>query len=259
MGIVKKVIGGFVLLMGVIVGGVFLFTADIVQIADGFFKDASQGQMDQAYAGLSQGFKASTNQEQLQQFLKVTALSDFKEASWTSRSIESGRGRLGGVVTTNSGQAIPLSVDFVKEEGEWKILGIERTVPGVKKENLTPPSQAELVNLARNSLAAFGQGVAQKDMRSFRDYIAELWRSQYSVERLNEAYSPLFAVETNWQALSQIPPIFDGEATINKDGVLAVSGYLPTRPDRLTFGYKYVLEKDDWKLIGLSINFKPAQ
>ncbi len=105
-----------------IVGSVFYLTSGITRTADQFFKSVKRNDMQAAHTYLSEGFRASTSQEQLETFLKGTALINYKRASWGSRSITGKTGEINGSIETADGGTIPIKMEFVKEKEGWKIL-----------------------------------------------------------------------------------------------------------------------------------------
>ena len=52
--------------------------------------------------------------------------------------------------------------------------------------------------------------------------------------------------------------MFEGEPEIDFNGVLVVHGYFPTHPDQLVFTQKYVMEQEQWRLLGLHIQFRKS-
>lgn len=269
-----KIFIGFFVLIGLGVASIFYFTSDMVSSTDEFFAMVGANEVDSAYQGLSSAFKAETTLEQLNAFLSASGLSKFKEASWNSRSIKNGLGTLEGSVTTTDGATIPLEIQLVKEDGSWKIQHLSRKAAGVSTEkgsateskteaapvaSKTVPSNDELVSMVRATMREFGKSIDGKSMESFHGYISNLWRSQYTVEKLEESYGKLYKMGAKWSSLENMSPVFEAEPVIDERGVLIVKGHYPTNPDTLTFAQKYIKEGLDWKLFGLHVNLRSTK
>jgi hypothetical protein len=122
-------LGSIALLIGGCVTLVFSLTAGLPAAADDFFMAASQGDMEQAYSLTAMGFQDEISLPALVNFLDYTGLDDYESASWYNRGFENEWGYLEGTVTTNRGEAVPLYLDLLKEEGTWKIYYIELLAP----------------------------------------------------------------------------------------------------------------------------------
>ena len=111
---------------------VFYLTSGMVNAANEFFTAAKKQDITTAHSLLSKGFKTSTDETALKEFLTHWKLLDFEEASWSSRQISGGLGELNGEIITSTGGVIPLSIRFVKENDTWKIHGIKITTSGLQ-------------------------------------------------------------------------------------------------------------------------------
>lgn len=263
---ILKILLGLGLILVLFVGGIFYITSDLAESADDFFAMVKQGHLQKAYDGLSQGFKNNTSFEKFKMFLESKSLLSVNETSWTSRSFENSSGKIEGSVTTEDGGTVPLKISLVKEAGAWKIHGITTSPVGVPQPQeagppatvvLEMPSNDKLVELTRETTSVFGKAVDTKDMSLFRNYISKLWQNQYSVEQLEEAYSSLYKLGAKWASLDNLSPIFHKPPEQDNNGVIIISGYYPTKPDLLTFQYKYIPEGTEWKLLGLSVKLVP--
>lgn len=252
-----KVLAGIVVIIVLGIFAVMFFTADLVQVADDFLIAAREGRMRDAYALTSADFKASTSQERLAAFLKRQGLLGYREASWSSRSIEGGRGALQGTVSTDSG-AIPISMGFVKDATGWKIYAIEKPAAGLQTSQGAPslPDASEQVRLVRDSMRAFGDSVAEGSMVGFRDHVSELWKDQVTAAELDDAFRSVIEARPRLAALKDLTPQFTEPPSIDERGVLSIKGVYPTQPEEVIFEQDYVREGLDWKLIGFSIHFR---
>ena len=258
--LILKILSVFALFAALVIGAAFFFTADIVSEADRFFAKVANKNIESAYQDTSDAFRQATSLSELEQFFVSSKINQYKQASWSSRSVQNGAGQLLGIITTKDDSEIPLRVEFVKQGGAWKIQGIflnhqnaSKTLPGI------PPSNDEAVKMVRSAMKVFGAAVDGRDMRAFHEFISSLWKEQYTIEMLEEAYKPLYDIEARFEVLNNLLPVFDSQPEIAQDGILEISGYYPTNPSRLFFWQRYVMEGGEWKLLGLRVNIRDPQ
>ena len=161
----------------------------------------------------------------------------------------------------------PMDTTFVvskppHQEGENWVM----TVDGVQliraKSSQTGsniPGKAEQISLTKKSMHDFAVSVNNKSMEHFRNSICKLWQNQFSTEKLNETYGAFFNLGVDLTVLDPLEPIFEGDALIDKDGLLIIKGHYPTKPSQVTFEHKYLYENAAWKLAGFSINIAASK
>ncbi len=121
---IPKILGGIVVVVAVIVGIAFTLTADLPKSADAFFALVKDGKTEDAYQSTAKAFQDATSMDQFTTFLEQTGLNQYASASYNSRSFENDQGRLEGTVTLSDGTSKPIQVDLTKENGTWKVLGV---------------------------------------------------------------------------------------------------------------------------------------
>jgi hypothetical protein len=255
---VFKIIIGFVIVVMLIITAVFYFTSELPKTAEKFFTAVKNKNMAQAYSYVSDSFKQKTSQEALQNFLQNNGFDSYQDASWNSRKVVNNTGQLVGHILTSSGKELPLTVDFIKSQNEWKIHAINKPSSGVQKSKQTAqmPSEQDLISLVSSTMAIFAQSISQKDMQQLRDNSSTLFKKEVSLEAFNEGYKPFFKFEKKLLVLNKLSPQFTQKALINENGVLIIQGQYPTNPSPLVFICKYIYEGYGWKLIGLNVNVK---
>lgn len=255
-----KIILGIVAAIAVLIIAIFYFTSGMVDTADAFFKAVKQQDIAKARSYLSEDFKASTDENALKAFLSKGAILNFKEASWSERSINGGQGKLNGSITTETGGVVPIKLMFVKENDGWKIYAIQKPTAGLQSQDASPsvPNKAEQVALIKQSMKNFAVASNNKNMESFRKTISQLWQKQVTTEQLNQAFAPFIEKGIDLTVLDPLEPSFDNEPKIDKNGVLTITGRYPTRPSQLTFEQQYIYEGTSWKLVGFKVNIQKA-
>ncbi|MGZ4966900.1 MAG: hypothetical protein ACXV97_06975 [Chthoniobacterales bacterium] len=120
------------------------------------------------------------------------------------------------------------------------------------------PGESELKTLTRDSLLAFNKAVAAKDFSGFIKEVSELWQGQVTAKQLTDVFKSFIDQQIDIAFISSSEPVFDKTPAIDKDGVLALEGHYPTKPNKVQFRLKYIYEKRAWKLLGITVNVTPA-
>ncbi len=253
-----KILAGFVMVIVLGIGAIFFFTADMVTTADGFFTSVKNDKLEEAYSYLSEDFRAGTSEAELQNFLDQNGIADFKEADWQSRSVNGGRGKLTGSLTTNSGGVVPITLNFVKGADDWKIYAIEKPAAGIQQEVTTAemPSEQQQVQLVSESMLAFAESLNAGNMTRFHSHVSNLWQQQFSPEKFEQAFSAFLGKGLDLTFLKGMSPLFSTKPVINDEGLLIIRGHYPTEPKKVFFEQKYIYEGLGWKLAGFSADIK---
>jgi hypothetical protein len=122
--IVLIAIGLFVVFVGLIVGCVFSMGAPVMKAGETFLKQIAAGQVDQAYQATSKQFQQNISREKLDAFLQAyPVFAHTKTVSFNEFSIQNDNfATINGTITAADGQVSKVSMDLVKENGEWRIV-----------------------------------------------------------------------------------------------------------------------------------------
>jgi hypothetical protein len=113
------------LLGGAIGGGVFYLTREPVNAVRAQLEEIRRGDVDAAYARLSEAHRAQTSRADFAQLIeRHPALRDNADASFWNRSLVNDEMKLRGTLTARSGAKEGVAYVLVRERGEWKIAGI---------------------------------------------------------------------------------------------------------------------------------------
>lgn len=256
-----KVAVGVLVLAVLAVALALRFTAGMTHTADGFFQAVGQKDMARAHAFLSEGFRRSVGEHALDAFLENNAIAGFKEAHWSSRKVENGRGSLSGSIINDTGGVVPISVDLVRENGDWKIYAIRKQRAGMPMEEppaLETPGGAVVRALIQASMRDFAVSVQQQDMSHFRSTLAQRWQKQVSVEELNRIFAPFHGQGMNLLKLAATEPVPTASPRVTTDRALVVEGYYPVGAKHVLFTQTYDLENGVWKLIRFNLEIADA-
>ncbi|MFK8011098.1 MAG: hypothetical protein AB8B80_03590 [Marinicellaceae bacterium] len=256
-----KVIIGLVALIALAVMAAFYFTADLPKTAEKFFTAVKNDNMTLAYSYVSNDFKKATSEQSLKSFLQKNGLDQYKSATWKNRQRENSSGQLVGYVLTETDVKVPISINLIKFEDDWKIHRIDKAPSGVTSQTKTPqmPSEQDLIRLTNETLWLFVKSVSQNNMELIRNQSSSLFQKQVSLEAFNDAYQSFFKFEDKLLIIENLSPQFTSKAQINKDGVLIVKGQYPLKPNPLVFTSKYLYEGYGWKLLGLNVEIGKSE
>ncbi len=234
--------------------------SDMVEIADNFFKAAKDDNFTEAYSFVSEEFKKSTSQDELEQFLKSGGFIDYSSSSWHSRKFENNQGTIEGTIKTVNGGEIPLTIYFIKENEEWKILRINIKNAGVENQTaqtgeLIIPSDEDIKELAKKSVYDLAVAIQANDFGAFYGNISKLWQGQTTSEELKNVFNDFIVKKIDLRYVNEIEPVISSKPYINEQNLLVFDGYF-TGNLTTYFSLKYTYEHPFWKLIGISVNTK---
>ncbi len=253
-----KILAGIGAIVVIALAAVMFMTAGMSDTADNFFTAVKTNNYDVAYTHLSEDFKNNTSKKELKIYLTKNSFSNFKETSWESRSINGGRGKLVGSITTNTGGVVPVSLGFIKGENDWKIYSIKKPASGIQEETevATMPSEKEQIKLVSESIHVFAVSVKEKSMSKMFNHVSNLWQKQFSITKFDETFGSFYQFGDALMVFDQYSPQFTDKASINEDGILLLKGLYPTKPNQLHFEQKYIYEGLSWKLASFNVNIK---
>lgn len=121
---------GLVAVIGasVLVLGALYLTNPLTEVAEESLALISQNRIREASELYAEGIRTDiVNRAKLEEAYRNSILTEYSSVSWHYRKVDGDWGILEGIVVTSDAAApeIYLEVEFVKEYGEWKILGLE--------------------------------------------------------------------------------------------------------------------------------------
>jgi hypothetical protein len=122
---IGAVVGVLVLVWIVVSVSIFLKTKGMPQLISNFFIAISDGNINGAYEMTSDRFQAKMSKKQLTKFAINNKLTQYRRTQMTIPTSEEGVYNLEVVVETKTGRKIPLLLNLVKEEENWKIDDLE--------------------------------------------------------------------------------------------------------------------------------------
>lgn len=288
-----KVLLGFAVLVIVGVAVVFYATGNMVKTADAFFVAVKAHDYPKAMSLMSAEFRASTSPSAFVAFVETSALPEFKSVSWGSRSAAPGKGELEGVVTTESGGAIPLKLGLVKENGEWRIYAIRKDKAGVDSSPVaaaptTVPAPAPVAPvvpaaptaspapdgthapvgtaaaplpevpsgrfLVKVTMAKIAGAIKTGDMRSLVGSSRSPAESEAAVQRFAAALKAFGDRNVDLTPLIRQEPVIKGKPAVDASGALVIAGNYPSKNAPVVFRFSYVGNSGHWELDSIALS-----
>lgn len=106
------------------------------------------------------------------------------------------------------------------------------------------PSEALLRKLTTDTLLDMDQAIKSKDFKAFHGKVAK--QAQSTPEAMKNNFG---AFNADLSGVKDVAPTFAPAPTIDKDGHLVVQGMYPSKPNRVTFEFRYVFEPPEWRLL----------
>ncbi|HEX4667204.1 MAG TPA: hypothetical protein VH207_11435 [Chthoniobacterales bacterium] len=248
-------LGVAVVLAAAILIFVFALTRGAVKSADDFLAQIGAGKIEAAYEETSATLRKQQTLASFGESVKELGLTDFASVFWSHREVKNDRAHLEGSVTTRSGGKVPLTMELVKEAGDWKVIYLSAPRAGVTTEQAgkTLPSDDAVKRLGLDSLLAFNRSVQARSFVSFYQQISRLWQEQVTPQKLDEIFADFINKQIDISSIKEVDPVLTEAPTINSDGILVLEGYYPTHPSKVYFRLKYIYEHPAWKLLGIKV------
>ena len=245
-----KIIGGLTIAIAIVIAAVFMLTGGMSNEAKALFTALKNNDSAKASTYLSKNFTDATSIEELKNYFDTSSLADYKDSSWNSRSIKNNRGKLNGIIKTESAKTIPLTLNFIKEDGKWKISAINIDNTGLNLNATDLPTADEQAELVMASMKAFSDSLDKQSMEGFRNYVSAFWRNLRDIDSFESDFSKVYpSADVFSQLITSVDPVISQEASIDDDGVLLIKGYYPSGENKLNFRQDYIREGLTWKLI----------
>jgi len=262
----KKILGGIVVFIALLIGLVLWATSGLTETASAFFDKVKAHDYKTAYYGyLSDDFKGNVPLDRFKAFIEANRMDRFKEIEWGNRERENGKGKLEGTLVMPDGSTIPIVVEMVKGKESWKIYAISKPAAGLKETGsdgkssaakpVVPP-KAEVISLARETVAQVAEAIKAKDTAALYRNISDTWKAQISPEKFHEVFSGLMKNGVDLTPLERITPELGKEPSIDEEGLLNVQVVYPVTPAPIYFDLGYLNENGAWKLLKIRLYSK---
>jgi hypothetical protein len=124
---------------------------------------------------------------------------------------------------------------------------------------LTVPGDGKIVALICSTLIALNQANATGNYCVFREIGAPGFQLANSTAQLSEIFAELRSRNFNLSAIVLLQPKLLRRPEIDESGMLRVTGFFLTQPERLNFDLLYESVKGQWRLFGIAANTTPNE
>jgi len=247
----------------------YLLTLRTIAFADRFVETLAAGKVREAYAMTSSEYQKGIDARQFRRTVRGLKLSGFKSVEWQP-TFSSGKVSLTGEVKTADQKLVPLLLQAIKENGEWKIGSIQgppaepvryRTSRGLfgpireEPEILADkPDDAEIKRLVTASILSLAQAIKTEDFDSFHREVASPWRDQTSTGVMRRVFRRFEERDVDLSVVKDLRLVFHQPPELQDRGpsrLLKVRGKFIGPRDVVEFDMTYWPEKTGWKLIGI--------
>ena len=110
----------------------------------------------------------------------------------------------------------------------------------------------------KQAFADFAQSIDAKDMTHFHGTVAKVWQDQYTVEKLDETYTPIYELERDitFASVAELEPKIEPANALDENGAFEVTAVYPTSPSVVTVVASFIPQDGEWKAYGLNFNAK---
>ena len=251
-------LGGLTTVIAILIAIVFQATSGLTTVTDRLFNALKEGNTKAAIQLFSQHVDDQTLETDLRNFARKNTLNDFKNTSWSNRSVTMNSGMLEGSINLNNGTTIPVIISLQKNGSNWTIFSIKQKRAGVLSSTSidTVPSESELLVITAETTNLVVASIKETNFQTLYSASSKTWQNETSPEQLEQAFKPFFKLGQNTQSLTYLDnlakstPAFTEDVSINAQNVLIIKGRYPINPP-FTFTYSYIREGFSWKLLGV--------
>jgi len=261
----KKILLGVVGFIVIVVSLAIWATSGLSDTTSAFFNQIKNHDYKSAYYGyMSSDFKGNVPFEKFKLFIETNHIDKFQDISLGNREVSNGKGKIEVTLSMADGSSMPMVIGLVKGvDDTWKIYNIRKEASGIIQTNtdkkfeqsntLVVPEKSEYIKLVKESIKDVAEAIRDKDTDAFYQKISSVWRSQISSDKFYQIFDAMIKANSDLTPLTQMKPIENKPANIDKDGLLNIHIYYPTKPVAIFFDLIYHKENGIWKLFGINM------
>jgi hypothetical protein len=121
------------------------------------------------------------------------------------------------------------------------------------------PDPYKLNMLIRTTLIALNQANRTGNYTVLRDLAAPAFQRTNNAARLAEIFAKLRKRDLDLSPILFFQPKLQGPANLTDNGLLRLTGYFETKPERISFDMLFQPVASDWRLFGLAVDVAPPK
>jgi hypothetical protein len=120
------------------------------------------------------------------------------------------------------------------------------------------PDPYKLNMLIRSSIIALNQANQTGNYTVLQDLAAPAFRATNDSARLGQIFAPLRQRNLDLSPILFFTPKLSRDPHFTPQGVLRLTGFFPTAPERVNFDLYFQSVEDEWRIFGIGVTTSPA-
>lgn len=235
---------------------VLFFTSDLTQTVDDFFNAVKNNNYTRAEHYLSGNFKSTTTVEQLKRAFPHSRFKYYSGCSFKNREVDaSGTGTLKGSIKFSDGSIMPIKIELIKENDEWKINHISLPRAGLTTGTAVKNTMGQHITMVHKTIVELVNAILSRDYSKFYSETSTEFKQSVSKDKIKRVFGKFSSVNINWKDIGNMSPVITFQKVKN-NGILEIKGYYPTKPEHLGFRLEYVKNNGQYKIFGIFIKLE---
>jgi len=122
-----------------------------------------------------------------------------------------------------------------------------------QKQSSAPVSNQQALYLVRSVLLTLNDANRSGNYTVLRDLAAPEFQAKNTAADLAQSFSDLRRRNFDLFGAALIDPQFTSSPALDQNGRLRVTGFFPTRPQRIAFDLLFEVVRGQWRLFGISV------
>jgi hypothetical protein len=142
----------------------------------------------------------------------------------------------------------------------WRLFGIGVNPTGKNEARLVAadksalPDPAALLVVIRNHIIALNQANLTGNYSVLRDMAAPGFQQANSLDKLRSVFAVLRDRQIDLAPVAVIEPKLSRPAAVDQNGMLRLTGFFPSEPERVNFDLAFQVAGGQWRLFGIGLN-----
>jgi hypothetical protein len=172
---------------------------------------------------------------------------------------KSGMLHLTGDFAAASGQ-VDFELVFEMVGSRWRLFGIGVKPTGKNEARLVAadksalPDPAALLVLIRSHIIALNHANLTGNYSVLRDMAAPGFQQANSFDKLRSVFAVLRDRQIDLAPVAVIEPKLSRPAAVDQNGMLRLTGFFPSEPERVNFDLAFQIVGGQWRLFGIGLN-----
>jgi len=116
------------------------------------------------------------------------------------------------------------------------------------------PSSMQQEVLIKETLLTFNDANVTDNYTVLNAKLSKPFRDQFPPEKLAAGFKGFSDHHIDISGIAALPPISEGEAEIDSEGVLKLRGHFDTTPKKVKYDLGFIRSEGQWKAVKLTIN-----